>query len=138
MGSQDKDLLLKQLHYLSRGINPLTNSEFIKGSTMLTPELVRCLVLIKNALHEDCERSESKDRIRKLNSKKQVQVKERKTPKRHGLRWTDEETLQAIEAFNADIHPKEIAKVHKRKVTAIVAQLEKKGLIESDERESYL
>ncbi len=136
MANKEMNVLLEQLNTLSLGINPFTGSAFLKGSKMHSPEMIRCLISVKDELHADYERKESEKRNQKLKEKKTKPSPN--LPERHGLKWTEDETIQVIDAFQTDIHPKDIAKIHKRKVTAIIAKLESKGLIDPDERESYL
>ena len=136
MANKEMNVLLEQLNTLSLGINPFTGSAFLKSSKMHSPEMIRCLISVKDELHADYERKESEKRNQKLKEKKTKPSPN--LPERHGLKWTEDETIQVIDAFQTDIHPKDIAKIHKRKVTAIIAKLESKGLIDPDERESYL
>ena len=136
MANKEMNVLLEQLNTLSLGINPFTGSAFLKSSKMHSPEMIRCLISVKDELHADYERKESEKRNQKLKEKKTKPSPN--LPERHGLKWTEDETIQVIDAFQTDIHPKDIAKLHKRKVTAIIAKLESKGLIDPDERESYL
>ncbi len=103
---------------------------------MHVPDVIRCLITVKDELRSDydrveAERQRQKQKDKKIGSSQNV-------PERHGLKWTEDETIQVIDAFQTDIHPKDIAKIHKRKVSAIIAKLESKGLIGPDERESYL
>ncbi len=136
MANKEMNVLLEQLNTLSLGINPFTGTTFLKSSKMHSPEMIRCLISVKDELHADYERKESEKRNQKLKEKK---IKPSPNlPERHGLKWTEDETIQVIDAFQTDIHPNDIAKIHKRKVTAIIAKLESKGLIDPDERESYL
>lgn len=136
MANKEMNVLLEQLNTLSLGINPFTGTTFLKSSKMHSPETIRCLISVKDELHADYERKESEKRNQKLKEKKTKPSPN--LPERHGLKWTEDETIQVIDAFQTDIHPKDIAKIHKRKVTAIIAKLESKGLIDPDERESYL
>ncbi|EHH1077507.1 hypothetical protein K6689_004277 [Vibrio parahaemolyticus] len=136
MANKEMNVLLEQLNTLSLGINPFTGTAFLKNSKMHSPEMIRCLISVKDELHTDYERKESEKRNQKLKEKKTKPSQN--LPERHGLKWTEDETIQVIDAFQTDIHPKDIAKIHKRKVTAIIAKLESKGLIDPDERESYL
>ena len=53
-------------------------------------------------------------------------------PERRGFSWTKSEEDQLVSNFNSDFKPYEIAKIHKRSVTAILARLKKLKLIEDD------
>lgn len=132
MVNKDMAVLLEHIDTLSLGINPFTKKEFAKNSKMHSPEIIRSLISVKNELIVDYDRKCSKEQ-----TKKKVGISSN-LPMRHGLKWTEDETIQVIDAFQTDIHPKDIARIHKRKVTAIIAKLESKGLIHPDERESYL
>lgn len=132
MNNKEISLLLEQLHMLSLGINPLTGTTFKKGSKMHSPDVIRCLITVKDELSSD------RDRVELTQQKDKKTGSSKKLPERHGLKWTEDETIQVIDAFQTNIHPKDIAKIHKRKVSEIIAKLESKGLIGPDERESYL
>lgn len=99
---------------------------------MHSPDVIRCLITVKDELSSD------RDRVELTQQKDKKTGSSKKLPERHGLKWTEDETIQVIDAFQTNIHPKDIAKIHKRKVSEIIAKLESKGLIGPDERESYL
>lgn len=107
------------------GVNPLTNEKLPKDSIYNDPHVIRALLaLIESASQPKRKRSLDERRADNLS---------RRLPPNTGLPWSPEDRESVAGAFRAATSIEKIAEMHGRTRVGIAAELQRQGLISTEE-----
>lgn len=106
------------LSALGDGNDPFTGGEVARDSVLHRGDVVRALTVAVAALNESADRAERRAHL----------------PCNVGRRWTPEEEVSLVAAFQSGDPPTEIATRHGRTLAAIEERLEKLGFLTPEQR----
>ena len=113
----DKQEALQIIQTLADGIDPATGEVFGPESPYQNAQTVRALFVAADAIASRIRRQKRKESL----------------PERAGQPWTEQESEELRQAFNATTPLKELVRKHQRTRGAICSQLKKLGLITSSQ-----
>jgi hypothetical protein len=108
----------KVLSSLIDGVHPTTGEELTKESVLQDVDIVRCLMIARDALATVDARAARRAQL----------------PSAVGKTWTTTEEARLIAAFQAGESTHKIAEDHSRTMRAIEARLQRLGLITASQR----
>ena len=106
------------LSALGDGKDPFTGSEISRDSVLHEGDVVRALLAAAAALKASADRAERRAHL----------------PCNVGRRWTPEEEMALVAAFQSGNAPIEIAATHGRTLAAVEERLEKLGFLTPEQR----
>jgi len=113
---------------LARGINPTTGEMYPADSLYNHPQIIRAFYTLLERVPKP---KKSPEERREENVVKGF-------PKNAGLPWREEERTAVAESFRNGVAVDQLATIHERTKTAIVAELIRQDVIKIDEGEKIL
>ena len=115
---------------LANGINPVTGEILPESSPYNAPDVIRALFLLLGISISDASKEERK-RKKTIEEKQQENLTAGR-PKNAGLPWSEELAIDLAEKYRNGMTIEDLARLFERTQGAIVAELEKQGLINPD------